>query len=110
MATQGTKKTTAKKDDAALKTLEAEATGGNLIEVTFRDEKLRIDPEDLDDFELVDQLTKGLPMLALAVFVPDEDQRDRLLDTCEKNRRGNPKLSAVSELVGEIMQAVGAGK
>lgn len=109
MAAEGTKKTTATKTDA-LKALEAEATGANLIAVKFKGETLKVDPEDLDDYELIDQLTKGLPMLALSVFVPDEEQRERLLDTCEKNRRGAPKLSAVTALVGEIMQAVGAGK
>lgn len=109
MSGQGVKKTSAK-DSAGLQALEAEATGAGLIEVEFRGETLRVDPDDLDDYELMSQLTKGLPDFALEVFVPDEEARGRLIDSCEKNRRGHPKLSSVVGMVSDIMQAVGAAK
>ena len=108
MATQGTKKTTAKKTEA-LAALEAEATGTKL-KVNFRGEKLEIDPEVLDDYTLMEQLSQGMPFAALKALVPDSKQRDALLDTCDKAASGNAKLSSALEMVSELMGCLGAGK
>lgn len=112
MSAESMKKTTTSKTtkEAALKHLEAEATGSNTISVEFRGETLEIDREGLDDYEVVDFLSKGIPSLAFEVMVPDGEQRKRLMDTCEKSPRGSAKLSAVTEMVSELMAVIGAGK
>lgn len=106
MASQGVK-TVSK--SASVKALEAEAAGTD-ITVEFRGETLHVDPEALDDYELMEQLSTGMPFMLLHALVPDGDQLNALLDTCEKNAAGRPKLSSVAEMVGELMGVVGAGK
>lgn len=109
MAAQGAKKTVAKQTES-LAALEAEALEETTVTIEFRGETLTVDREDLDDYELLNTLSRGVPMIALNALVPDADQQARLLDTCDKNRRGAPKLSSVMTMVTELMEAVGAGK
>lgn len=109
MASQAVKKTTAPKSEAVA-ALEAEATGADNITIDFRGEVLTIDPEDLDDYELMELLIQGLPFQFLNVLIPDADQRARLLGTCEKTRRGTPKLSGAMLLANDLAEALGAGK
>lgn len=108
MATQGVKKTTATNTDT-LKALEAEAKGTKL-KVEFRGEKLKVDPEVLDDYTLMEQLTRGLPFGLLNAMIPNDEKRSRILDSCEKSPSGNPKLSSAMELTSELVEALGAGK
>ncbi|MSS84483.1 hypothetical protein FYJ24_06840 [Actinomycetaceae bacterium WB03_NA08] len=108
MATQATKKTTTTKTDA-VKALEAEATGKK-VTIDFRGEVLAIDPEVLDDYTLMEQLSSGMPFGVLNALIPDRAKLSRLLATCEKSPAGNPKLSSAMEMVNELVEALGAGK
>lgn len=108
MATQGTRKTTATETES-LKALEAEATGSK-VTIEFRGEKLKIDPEVLDDYTLMEQLTQGMPFGVLNAMIPNAKKLGRLLDTCDKSPSGNPKLSSAMEMVNELVEVLGAGK
>lgn len=108
MATQATKKT-APKATPELAALEAEAIGSD-ITVDVRGVKFQVDPDVLDDADAFDALSNNMPFKMFSLLVP-ENKREELRDTCEKNpKSGGPKLSALVELTGEILQAVGAGK
>lgn len=108
MATQATKKTTAKKTEA-VKALEAEVIGKK-VTVDFRGEVLAIDPEILDDYTLMEQLSSGMPFGVLNAIIPDKPTLARLLTTCEKSPSGNPKLSSAMAMVNDLVEALGAGK
>ncbi|WP_172121418.1 hypothetical protein [Actinomyces faecalis] len=105
-----TAKTTARKTDPKTPQdhmAKAEATN-DVLTASFRGVEVSVRADDLDDYEAVTMLTKGLPDPILEVLVPDDADRQRLIETC-RDEEGRIRLSAVVEMASDLMGALGAG-
>lgn len=85
----------------------AEATN-DILTTSFRGVEVAVHAEDLDDYEAVTMLTKGLPDPILTILVPDDADRQRLIETC-RDENGRIRLSTVVEMASDLMGALGAG-
>nr|WP_300338836.1 hypothetical protein [Actinomyces sp.] len=85
----------------------AEATN-DVLTASFRGVDVSVRAEDLDDYEAVTMLTKGLPDRILEIMVPDNEDRQTLLETC-RDGSGRIRLSSVVEMTSGLMEALGAG-
>lgn len=79
------------------------------VEVEVRGHVITVDPDLFDDYDAMSMFGSGLPDPLLRAMVPDNQTRKELLDTCIDEETGKRRLSKVMEMVGEIVEAVGAG-
>lgn len=112
-----TKKTTAKKTATRAKAAGAKApqdrlpkaeAQGTPISIRFRDVDLLIDPDDIDDYEAVTLLTRGVPDRFLEAVIHDDEKRAALIESCRSDD-GRLRVSAVLAMATELLSAVGAG-
>ncbi|QHO91920.1 hypothetical protein CWT12_12235 [Actinomyces sp. 432] len=84
-----------------------EATGKHST-VEFRGRTLDIDPDRLDDYDAFEALRQGFPGPLMEALIPDEPTRRAVLDDA-RDDDGRLRTTAVTAIIIELSQAVGAG-
>lgn len=96
----------AKKPQDHLPKAEAKKT---LLEANYRGIHIAVAPDVLDDYEAVSLLAKGMPDEMLTILIPDDQDRQTLIESCRNTQTGRIRLSDVVEMTAQIMGALGAG-
>lgn len=104
--------TTTKKPTAAeLARREAQSnedTGAKDVTVTVDGITVTLDPEDMDDYDLIRATNSGNPEAFLALCFPDLDDPVKGLDSL-RDERGKLKLSKIMEWIQHVLEAAGQG-
>lgn len=71
--------------------------------------QLSVDPVDLDDYDALAAMDKGDCTLILDCMLPDEDEREAVLDSL-REPSGKLRYSNVLKFVQDVFTALGQGK
>lgn len=85
-----------------------EADGG-LREITYRGHTWTIDPQDLNDYRVIEASANGNLVPAMRALIPSDTVRERLLDDIADDK-GRVPLERIGQLVEELAALVGLGK
>ena len=86
----------------------AEAAGA-LRTVTYQGHTWEVDPEDLNDYRIIDQANNGNVAPFLRALIPDEGIRLEILESLA-DEKGRIPLEAVAGLIQDLPERLGLGK
>ncbi|MCR2051821.1 hypothetical protein NSA19_02920 [Actinomyces bowdenii] len=86
----------------------AEAAGA-LRTVTYQGYTWEMDPEDLNDYRIIDQANSGNVTPFLRALIPDEGIRQAILESLA-DEKGRIPFEAVMGLVQDLPERLGLGK
>lgn len=78
------------------------------VTLTVDDVTVTLDPEDLDDYDLMSMTQAGNPDPFLALCFPDAEDRKAALDKL-RTPEGKLKLSTLMQWIQHVLEAAGQG-